>query len=506
MSDTEDLDSPISHRTRQRSKALTEDPEELTAHDLDLENPDQTLFRTPDQTPHKLSVGNTDTLRVPRRNGIATPEITPRRLFTPGLRYPSLSKYWHEMGSTGNIGNTADTSSSLAEFVLKTKQRPTTTVLFDDAAAETVDSEWQIATVEQLKAWVATDAASVLKMLNNLRVERDQGVLFAEEASRTDTDNAEIRKLRLAIAELHQNNGNLADQNETVAARLEELENENDTLRRIRESSHHAEGRERRAKLTPKMREMPLFKGRYSSDEKEENKIKYEDWEMAVKDRLRENWDHYPTDMAKVVFMCNTLGGEALEHSRPRRQDNAKKAYLTPGDVFNHLAGIYGEKDREGKARREYRAARQRDNDNFAAYLSNMLRLADILDYQDEQVRDDIVDSMAPRLRDALMLNPHLRHRAPAQEMYDWLQTLDNDQLAEAERKKAAIVRKQAATSTATTTKTTKETTTSNPRRDTNTTREMERRLGLCHYCHQPGHMAATCPQKKADADKQSKN
>lgn len=506
---------PIASRTRSQPKAPTDDDP-----DLDLHEEFQFTTPTGPGNPANSPTDNTsrDTsltpLRNPRLLGLSPLGSVPRKLVSPKFRYPSLSQYAADLASMVDVvPPTDDDATLLAEFVLKTQQRPSTTVTADDATVLTAASEWNIANTDHLKSWVESNPDAVLKMLNTLRVERDQGAIFAEDYSINDTDTtskAEIRKLKLANATLRQSNSNLTDQNDGIATRVEELESELNTLRRQdRGISQGALGGlpASHARLTPKMREMSLFKGKYSNDEKEENKIKYEDWEMAIRDRLNTNYDHYPRDADKVVFMCNTLGGEALDHSRPRRQADSRKPYVTADDVFTHLSGIYAEKDKVGKARREYRSTYQRDTEPFAGFLSTMLRLADVLSYQDDHIRDDVADKMAVRLKDAVILNPHLRHQAPAQEMYDWLQQLDNDQLAEAERKKAAAARKTANTSTATT-KTTKETTTTatTPKRDADATRDIERRLGLCHYCHKPGHMAAMCPQKKTDAEKQTKN
>ena len=436
---------------------------------------------------------------VAESSPIGSLEGTARTLFnspqTSSL-YPDLSKL--SEGMAGNEG----AADPVAVFLFKANQRPTTVISEANRVADKADSEWEIGNVEHLSAWVQSDPDRVLRMLDSLRVERDQAVMYTEEGSRNDlSDNivaGEVRRLRVTNANLTETNGNLVSQIQGIGDRIEQLETENTGLRELARAPSLATNTDenRNKKLTPKMRDPPVFTG--------QDEVKYEDWEIQIQDRFQVNHDHYPTDAAKIVFMCNSTGGEALGHIRTRREKGATDPYTEPQQVFDHLSDIYSEVDRAGKARREYRSTYQGPDGRFAAYKSNMLRLAGILKYQDAQVRDDICDQMATRLKDALRMNPQMRHTASLKEMFNWLQQLDNDQLADAERKKTSAARRSqgrepAATQTETKGNTRK--TTYNPnsyKRDAarSDRLELERRLGLCHNCHKPGHISAMCPDK----------
>ena len=504
MSGKESATTPVAPGTRNRSeRAATVDSRGISSEVDEEPRPDTgtTPFGTPGQTPNSALWRDTyRNSKLRQRFGVDSsfsPGNTPRRLFdtpTPFPGYPDLS------GLTAGMA----TPDPVAEFLLKTKQRPTTVVSDDEVSAELADNEWDIGTIDHLKAWVQMDPSRVLKMLNILRVERDQGVLYTEESTHQDIPNSvvasEIRKLKIANASLNENNGNLINQVDSAMGRVAELESEVNTLRRQdRGASLGTNSEERKGKLTPKMRDLPVFTG---TDE-----VEYEDWEIQVRDRFEVNYDHFLSESAKIVFMCNSIGGEALGHVRPRREKGTSDPYTTPQDVFDHLASIYGEVDRAGKARREYRNTYQGSSGRFAAFKSNMLRLAGILKYHNDQVRDDICDQMAPRLKDALIVNPQIRHSASMKETFDWLQKLDNDQLADAERKKNALARRpQRKETAATTTKTSKDVTKETKyhpnsyKRDAATTDRlaMERLLGLCHNCHQAGHISAMCSDKKS--------
>ena len=122
------------------------------------------------------------------------------------------------------------------------------------------------------------------------------------------------------------------------------------------------------------------------------------------------------------------------------------------------------------------------------------------MNYKDDHIRDNICDQMAGRLKDVLRMNPHLRHTASLKELLNWLQQLNNDQIADIEKKKTSAVRKEEKKPVAGTTTEKKITTYSTGSFDRDNAKakrlENERRLGLCHHCKQPGHISATCPNK----------
>ena len=109
-------------------------------------------------------------------------------------------------------------------------------------------------------------------------------------------------------------------------------------------------------------------------------------------------------------------------------------------------------------------------------------------------------------------MNPHLRHEAPQQVLFDWLQQSDNDQLLDIDQKKFTASRRQEKEKGTTATEVTEEKKVT-PIDNTKASRlETERRLSLCHSCHQPVHISATCLNRaKAvseiqETDTQSKN
>jgi hypothetical protein len=50
-------------------------------------------------------------------------------------------------------------------------------------------------------------------------------------------------------------------------------------------------------------------------------------WLSRIKNKLRENADHYPTKSMKLVYVKGLIGGKAAKHILPRLRDDAINLY-----------------------------------------------------------------------------------------------------------------------------------------------------------------------------------
>ena len=54
------------------------------------------------------------------------------------------------------------------------------------------------------------------------------------------------------------------------------------------------------------------------------------------------NWDHYPTDRSKHIYIEKKVRGKALQHLKPCIQLNLITSFTTIKDLFNYLEDIIG--------------------------------------------------------------------------------------------------------------------------------------------------------------------
>lgn len=53
------------------------------------------------------------------------------------------------------------------------------------------------------------------------------------------------------------------------------------------------------------------------------------------------NWDYYPSDRSKLIYVENRVGRKALQHLKPCLQLNSIIFFATIKDLFNHLEDIF---------------------------------------------------------------------------------------------------------------------------------------------------------------------
>ena len=53
------------------------------------------------------------------------------------------------------------------------------------------------------------------------------------------------------------------------------------------------------------------------------------DWLSRIKNKLRENADHYLTKSMKLAYVKGLIGGEAAKHISPQLRDDAIDPYST---------------------------------------------------------------------------------------------------------------------------------------------------------------------------------
>ncbi len=70
--------------------------------------------------------------------------------------------------------------------------------------------------------------------------------------------------------------------------------------------------------------------------------LSIDQWLSKMRGKFEINWDHYPTDQSKLIYVKNRVGGKALQHLESCLCVNSITPFITIEDLFNYLEDIFG--------------------------------------------------------------------------------------------------------------------------------------------------------------------
>ena len=167
------------------------------------------------------------------------------------------------------------------------------------------------------------------------------------------------------------------------------------------------------------------------------NHISFDDWKLRVKDKLRFNANHYPSDAFQVAYIVTRLGGEAVQHTLPRRR-SLTRSYLSANELLDHLSDLYETplEISQQADRRTFRKLRQ-GNQLFPEFYKIFMKYgSDRYDSDNTDPKElvfDLQDKVNIRLRKALACCPQQLSSLPALKQY--LTRLDHHYNVRAEEK-----------------------------------------------------------------------
>ena len=229
----------------------------------------------------------------------------------------------------------------------------------------------------------------------------------------------------------------------------------------------------------------------------------YYPWKETILLKLKSNADHFPTEMSKLAYVYSQMNTTSKIHIQVWVKDGVL-LFDSVGQMINTLETIFGDPNRVRDAVNRLHANFQR-NKPFSSWIIDIRRDAAIAGYESESrpLRDLIFYNMSIELKKALVHERDIDN-LNFDEAIARLQDIDNRQRSVSTLLSKNFDQKRQFT---------RPSPTNNPvlmaNNDpmdlslvesqhrgplSNEEKDRRRRLGLCYYCSEKGHLLKMCP------------
>ncbi len=303
--------------------------------------------------------------------------------------------------------------SQTAHLLRSTASRRVFIISFDASArSQNFATSWDINTSQQLRQWAIDQSDEIIKMLIELRDQRDMTLKLNKQWIDVQVDH--IKRLD----ELEINQMTINTQEETIVDLREKVL----SLKKRQRSANQSRSRqstEPRVSTKSLLRQFienhtrrksfilfnndhhKSFKFSNSSVFIDEDESTWDSWRVKMNDKLQTNVDHFDNENICIVYVISRLEDDAAEHIFAWRCHDASHSYILIYELFEHLKEIYDELNRNRKCRREYNALRQAEK-SFNVFYFDFMKLFSYLEYDDCTLMNDLQNKINNRLQNAL--------------------------------------------------------------------------------------------------------
>ncbi len=303
--------------------------------------------------------------------------------------------------------------SRTARLLRSTANRRVSLISVDASAkSQNVVISWNINTSQQLRQWAIDQSDEIIKMLIELRDQRDMTLKLNEQW--IDVQVNHIKRLD----ELEINQMTINTQEETIIKLWEKVL----SLKKKQRSANQFQSRQSTESWVfmkslsrqfienhTRCESFILFDNDHHKSFKfsnssvfiDEDESTWNSWRVKMNDKLQTNIDHFDNENICIVYVISRLEDDAAEHIFAWHHHDALHSYISIYELFEHLKEIYDELNRNRKCRREYNALRQAEK-SFNVFYFDFMKLFSYLKYDDCTLMNDLQNKINNRLQNAL--------------------------------------------------------------------------------------------------------
>ncbi len=234
-----------------------------------------------------------------------------------------------------------------ARLLKSTVSKWVSLISFDTSArSQNVAISWNINMSQQLRQWAIDQSDEIIKMLIELRDQRDMILKLNEQWINLQVDH--IKRLD----ELEINQTTIDTQEEIII----ELQEKVLSLNKKQRSANHSRSRQSmksQASIENHTRRKSFtlfdndhhkfFKFSNSSIFTDEDELTWDSWRIKIDDKLQTNVNHFNNENICIVYVISRLEDDAAEHIFAWRWHDALHSYISIDKLFEHLKEIYNE-------------------------------------------------------------------------------------------------------------------------------------------------------------------
>ncbi len=307
--------------------------------------------------------------------------------------------------------------SRIARLLRSTASRRIFIISFDvSAESQNVTISWNINTSQQLRQWTHDQSNKIIKMLIELRDQRDMTLKLNEQWIVVQVEH-DKRLNQLEIKQM------IIDTLEETNKRYwEKMLNLKNKLKEVLHSANQSRSRqstESRVSMKSLSRQSienhtrresftlfdndhhKSFKFSNSSVFIDEDESTWNSWRIKIDDKLQTNVDHFVDETICIAYVISRLEDDAAEHIFAWRRHDASHSYISIYELLEHLEEIYENQNKNRKCHHKYNALRQADK-FFNVFYFDFMKLFSYLDYDDCILMNDLQNKINNRLQNAL--------------------------------------------------------------------------------------------------------